>query len=339
VERGIFPEILQMKKRGFTLIELLVVIAIIALLIGILLPALAKARQSARQIKDSSQIRGIIQGAVTFAQNNMDEYPLPSRLDKANGTINIAAAQAFQKDSTRNILSILVWGGFTPVEMFISPAENNPDVKVMDNYEFDKPKASQAINQGTNALWDAKFRGTPLPAEPSIAGEPPNIGNNSYAHNGPYGKRKAYWANNFTATEAVVSNRGPQYSLTTPGALNVEAVWDLVAGPTGLQSYTLAMHGSRNKWEGMVGYNDNHVNYELRPDVESLLWTFTSLPSGGRSQKDNVFVNEADDTQVVESETNLSPTTNNANAFLRPYALVTGAVSPTLAMTLTVWND
>ena len=56
--------------RAFTLIELLVVISIIALLIAILLPALGAARTAARQMQNSTQLRGIHQGVFGYAQDN-----------------------------------------------------------------------------------------------------------------------------------------------------------------------------------------------------------------------------------------------------------------------------
>ena len=65
----------SLKLRAFTLIELLVVISIIALLIGILLPALGAARRTARQMQNSTQIRGIHTGIVLFAQGNNSYYP------------------------------------------------------------------------------------------------------------------------------------------------------------------------------------------------------------------------------------------------------------------------
>ena len=57
-------------RRGFTLIGLVVVIAIVTLLIGILLPALGASRRTARQMANNTQLRGIHQGLVTYAQSN-----------------------------------------------------------------------------------------------------------------------------------------------------------------------------------------------------------------------------------------------------------------------------
>lgn len=61
--------------RAFTLIELLVVISIIALLIAILLPALGAARLSARKAQSNTQLRGMHQGMVIFAQSNKGFFP------------------------------------------------------------------------------------------------------------------------------------------------------------------------------------------------------------------------------------------------------------------------
>jgi len=62
------------KQHAFTLIELLVVISIIALLIAILLPALGAARKSARQMKNSVNLRSMHQAEVIYAGDNKGWY-------------------------------------------------------------------------------------------------------------------------------------------------------------------------------------------------------------------------------------------------------------------------
>lgn len=59
-------------RRAFTLIELLVVISIIALLIAILLPVLSSARESAQRVQCISNVRGLGQATIMYAQENRD---------------------------------------------------------------------------------------------------------------------------------------------------------------------------------------------------------------------------------------------------------------------------
>lgn len=315
-----------MKKKAFTLIELLVVIAIIALLIAILLPALGKARASARQLKCSTQQRGIMQGLVLWAQNNQDEYPLPDKVDRANQTLAAVSGGA-SKNVTRNIYSLLIFNGFFSPEMLWTPAEANGLIRPYEGYEYTNP--TQAVST-QNALWDPKFCAIPAtPASgggegdgsPRLASNPTN-GGASYAHSPVAGRRTARWSNTFNATEAVLGNRGPEYEAQGSGN---SLTWRLKQNsPLGTGSQTLLIHGGRTTWEGNVGFNDNHVEYLTKPDPDSVLWNFTSTSLNPRSLPDNIFVNENDNTRAVDAIT-----IDNGNALLLMYAKLTVTTSGT----------
>ncbi len=314
------------KNRAFTLIELLVVIAIIALLVGILLPALGKARQSARQLKCATQVRNLVQACLIWSQQNKEQFPLPSVVDRSNTTLT-SPTIASLKNNTGNIVSLLIWNGAISPEVCVSPAESNSSIVVDTGYQTANPTGSP--QNGASALWDPGFSGTPDPREAS--GQTParrtaGVGNVSYAHAIPFGTpRASKWTNTFSATEPVWGNRGPTYGTATTNDFIAPPTgttgWTLATGATGTQSNTLLIHGGRNTWEGNEGYNDGHVNFETRPDPTEITYRKTGT-GNNLTIPDNFFVNENDDSTNPTGGTNRE--LNGSNAYLRLIASVTG---------------
>jgi prepilin-type N-terminal cleavage/methylation domain-containing protein len=217
-------------RRGFTLIELLVVISIIALLIAILLPALGAARRTARRLQNSTQLRGIHQGLVTFANSNKDKF---AGLDTKGQTIRNGANSTGNSGKGETIQArywILLNGDYFTPEYAISPSET----KTVTEYE-------EATGTGTNpVLFDpmdikhysyamlqfaAGGTGVPSPYHITVATT----------------RRAAEWEQTLNSRSIVVSDRNV-------GADNA----------AGLQS----VHSGVGEWIGSALWNDNHVGFE-----------------------------------------------------------------------------
>jgi hypothetical protein len=296
-------------RRAFTLIELLAIIAVLILVVVLLLPLTGRARINSRQVKDKYQIQGIHQGMVLGAQSNGDTYLLPSALDKANQTL----AEGEAKDLPRHILSVLIYNGNISPELCVGPAEANAAIIADAAYQYTQPAA--AAGDRAQALWDPAFKATPLDAD--IGHNTANIGKVSYAMMPPLGGRMAMYSNTFGANEAIIGNRGPVYTGGGLGEWSLHPSAPTPTSPGGIRSNTLLIHGGRSTWEGNIVYNDNHVNFETRPDPETLPFTFGGLPPRSQERFDNLFVNENDQTRLPDSETLSGSAGENTNNFLR----------------------
>jgi hypothetical protein len=227
-------------RRGFTLIELAASVGAAGLLVsGAAL--VTQPRDDARKLKDSTQIRGIQQGLVVWAQNNEDSYPLPSAIDKNNDTVK---EQGRAKDTTANIYSTMVYIGALSPEIFISPVEKNPSIVLDEDYQYDAPKAA---SKPSMALWDPAF------SADFTGGKKGNV---SYAHLQPAGARLQRWNNTATKDDIILATRGPEVRSSEPrsdGSVKVT-----LANP---QSVTLTLHGDGSAWSGWTTSNDVGVAF------------------------------------------------------------------------------
>ena len=213
-----------MRKKAFTLIELLVVISIIALLIGILLPALGAARKTARQMQNSTQLRGIHQAMVTFAQSNKFWLPGATNTGRVNGTAGTDGNDS-RRDAAIGVLQNDDY--FTP-EYTIAPGETDPTV----TGDFDV--LGNASDNGSYAVLDF--------AQDSATG-----GNLSILG-------QLEWRDTLTTTAVILSDR--HYETGTDNSTDV--------GPQGTDTQPDSIWAvNDDTWQGSVLFNDNHVTFEI----------------------------------------------------------------------------
>lgn len=339
---------MRASRRAFSVVEVFVLAIVLLVVIAIAFAFLQRPRRGVHgPMKDSTQIRGLHQGLVLFAQNNRDQYPVPSEIDAANTTLTADSA----KDDLGNVLSILVYNGYFATELTVSPAEQSRLIQVHANYELSKPRAAVQSapdnNPSNDALWDPSFRGSPAEmvarngTKPvgTLAPEANVMAHNSYAMMPFFAERRERWSNTFQANEAVIGNRGPMYELVGSGGAATSRLLETGTDTSqpgfvsqtgkGTNSMTLGIHGGKSTWEGYIAFNDNHVSFETRADPENNPWRFSGLsPAAGRERPDNLFLSEDDAT--------VTPTAAQIGTMSVP---VKGSADPSTVNALSMKNN
>ncbi len=305
---------MQSNRRAFTIYEIIIAISVLVQFMVILMVMLRppRANPANAQLRDSTQVRGIHQGMVLFAQNNADQYPVPSQLDKAHTTLTAQSA----KDDLGNTLSILIYNGFFSPELAVSPAERSKLIRVHSTYALTNPPAAvKAANGADQSQWDPAFRGSGAEQVAKNGTKPLGtlgadanvVAHNSYALVPYFGARRAHWSATFDANQAVIGNRGPSFELVGEKGEATSRLLDTKVAPKsagftsevgkGTTSVTLSIMGGNNTWEGNIAFNDNHVEFLARPDPENIPFRFSGLGNGEQaSRPDNLFISEHDDT-------------------------------------------
>lgn len=264
----------QHTHRAFTIRELVAVIVISVLLAAIISVVVITQRYSANCQMDQQNLRAM-NSALVVAGGGPRHF-LPSELDTAGTTVPQLQSA---KDTSSNIWSIFIYGGWVQPEMLVSPLESNPNIVADNDYNFNDPPTAVVPKQ---ALWDPAFN-----ADFTDKTRKANL---SYAHILPSKNRKEFWADTFGAEEPILSNRGPAIS-----GVSRDTAGNVVGLRSPATSNTYLFFKPRGTWSGNVCFNDLHVAMLSQPVAPPLRYETES----GKTNADVLFFDEPDDPKGV----------------------------------------
>ena len=273
-----------MKKKGFTLIELLVVIAIIAMLMAILMPALGRVRRLAQRLICGTNLKGLGQACMIYANENDEEFPVAGGKGLNTWATKDAQADYWDKDnfdwSNADAVTVSASLYLLIREADVSPKQfvcQSSDQKVLEVVGADQGSNGQDLD--ITEMWD--FGGK---AENSTEGVPRKYV--SYAYQVPYqvdSKFPAYPLNASSAPGmAVMADKSPwsDSKLTPVNSVVADADKENYLSLTRLIPDDWTTAAAAQKWKTQTGnsaahlregqnvlFMDSHVEFTNRSDV------------------------------------------------------------------------
>lgn len=213
------------KGRGFAITGTVlggVGLIITPLIIAILLPALGAARRTARRMQNSTQLRGIHQGMVTYANSNRNNFAGLSGNGRilADGTLT---GNSGDGNTPQARMWVMLNGNFFSPDYAISPSETDSSIIAYSG------SGSVTDRNYSYALVSFKKTG-------EASGDPP-----TYDIDPETMPRAAEWKQTLNSQAVVLSDR----NIGSDPNTNIQSI-----------------HSDAGSWRGSVLWNDNHVGFE-----------------------------------------------------------------------------
>lgn len=248
------------RAAGFSIVDLLVVIVCITALLAVQIPTDAAARRTARRMQNSTQLRGIHQALVTFANSNKDNFAGLTSKGEILADSDANTGSSGRGDTVQARYWILVEGDFFTPEYMISPLET----ALVTEYDWGQGEVSAPV------IWNDRVKHYSF----AMLGYEADANNPKQVSQDTQG-RASEWATTLNSQAIVIADRNTG---------------------TDADGRVSSYHtGDFGDWQGSVLWNDNHVGFEMYQYFETK-YANGALHADGDfgGPTDNLFSSQAD---------------------------------------------